>query len=263
MKLKAPPFLKGPFVRSDTILSSASEVCEDAPSITGSDVSSLDYESDDNNSFFSLSSPASASPRVPLQWEFKGLTVWLEFEEFDSDLKNAIDYAAKIYGTEKIPVPHAPAIYGMTHLTKDSAIDKLAQVPQVLAGWTNVLDPPMGVTCDIAEEGKPGQVCDIAWVELTFTTNEHHEAAMDSLYELFEMPSARQGHWRPHISLAYDNVEDPALNIQDTFAYVSRNPSLLKQRRIKAVSLWSTAGKMADWYCLDRVNLPQKGGDEN
>jgi len=262
MKLKAIQIPKGPFIRSDTILSTVSESCEDAPSVTGSDVSSLGYESDDNNSIFSLSAPPVVSPRIPLQWKFKGLTLWLEFEEFDSDLTNAIDYAVKIYGTEKIPIPHATAIYGMTHLTKDEAITKLEQIPQVLKGWKNVLDKPKGLTCDIAEEGKPGQVCSIAWAELTYPTNSEHEAAIDSLYDLFEMPTKRQGQWTPHISLAYDNPEDPVLNVQDTFAYVSKNPSLLKPRRIKAISLWSTAGKMADWHCLDRVNLENAGDDD-
>jgi len=257
MKFKVLP--KGPFVRSDTILSS---VEEDAPSITGSDVSSLGYDSDDNNSVFSLSaSPApAASPRIPLQWEFKGLTLWLEFEEYDEDLTKAIDYAVKIYGTERIPIPHATAIYGMTHLTKDEAIAKLEEIPQVLKGWKNVLDEPKGFTCDIAEEGKPGQVCNIAWAELTYPTNEEHEAAIDSLYDLFEMPTKRSGQWTPHISLAYDNPEDSVVNMQDTFAYISQNKSLLKQRPIKAISLWSTAGKMADWHCLDRVSLPQNYG---
>ena len=141
---------------------------------------------------FGLSPSPAASPRIPLQWEFKGLTLWLEFEEYEQDLSKAIDYAVKIYGTERIPIPHATAIYGMTHLTKDEAIAKLEQIPQVLKGWKNVLDKPIGLTCDIAEEGKPGQVCSIAWAELTYPTNDGHEAAIDSLYELFEMPTKRE-----------------------------------------------------------------------
>jgi len=29
----------------------------------------------------------------------------------------------------------------------------------------------------------------------------------------------------------------------------------LKDRQVKAISLWSTYGKMADWKCLDRIHL--------
>jgi hypothetical protein len=256
MRLLSPSGLdrlfQGPFVDSESILSRASS--EDAPSLSGSDVTSLGYDSDDNQSVASLSS--AAAPRTRLQWEFHGLTLWLEFEEFDLDLSKAIDFAVQMYGTEKIPLPHTTAIYGMTHLTQEQAKAKLAVVPEVLSGWKNVLDPPKGLTCDIAEEGKPGQVCSIAWAELTYPTNEAHEAAIDALYELFEMPNQRQGVWTPHISLAYDNPEDSVLNIHDTYTYVSQHPTLMRSRRITAISLWNTAGKMADWQCLDRVSLP-------
>lgn len=237
------PLLKGPFIHSDSIVS------DDTPSVVGSDISSLGsgYESDD------LSFASEAPARKPLQWEFKGLTLWFEFEEFDDDLTKAIDYAVKIYGTGKIPLPHATAIYGMTHLTHEEAINKLAEIPDLLRNWKNVLDKPKGLTCDIAEAGKPGQVCTIAWAELTFPTNDNHEVALDALCKLFGV--TRQGPWRPHISLAYDNPEDSVLNMQDTFAYVSQHPSLIQERRIKAVSLWDTEGKMAQWQCLDRVSL--------
>lgn len=255
MRLLFPsvPVFQGPFVDCESFLSR--NASEDAPSLSGSDVSSQGYDSDDNHSIVSLSSVA--APRHRLQWEFKGLTLWLEFEEFDSDLTKAIEDAVKVYGTEKIPIPHATAIYGMTHLSKEEAKRKLEQIPLILAGWNNVLDRPSGLTCDIAEEGKPGQVCSIAWAELTFRSNENHEAAIDALYDLFEIPCKRAGLWMPHISLAYDNPEDSILNIQDTFSYVSQHPSLMRSRRITAISLWNTAGKMADWHCLDRISLSE------
>lgn len=99
------------------------------------------------------------------------------------------------------------------------------------------------------------QVCTIAWAELTLKTNEQHEEAMDKLYDIFELPDKRSGPWTPHISLAYDNPEDSVLTLNDTICYVAVNPSLMEERRIKAVSLWSTEGKMAQWKCLDRVSF--------
>jgi hypothetical protein len=221
---------------------------EDAPSVADSDVSSLpDYESDD-------SLTAEVRPRIPLQWEFKGLTLWLEYEEFDNDLTRAIDHAVRVYGTERIPVAHSTAVYGMTHLSQEEAMVKLAKIPQVLPnGRWHRMECPKGVTQDIAQEGRPGQVCSIAWAELTLKTNAEHEKAVDQVHNLFEVPTPRQGPWTPHISLAYDNPEDSVLNVQDTVSYVISHPSLMQSRRVKAISLWNTAGKMADWQCLDRV----------
>jgi hypothetical protein len=78
---------------------------------------------------------------------------------------------------------------------------------------------------------------------------------MDKLYEIFQVPEKRAGPWTPHISLAYDNPDDSVLTLSDTIGYVAQNPSLMEARRIKAVSLWSTMGKMAKWECLDRVSF--------
>ena len=44
---------------------------------------------------------------------------------------------------------------------------------------------PTGVTSDIAVCGRPGQVCSIAWSELTLASNDEHEVALDALYSLF------------------------------------------------------------------------------
>ena len=179
------------------------------------------------------------TPREPLRWIFHGLTIWLEYEEYGNDLSRAIDYAVRRYGTEKIPVAHTTAIYGMTHLSEQQALDKLLSIKDnIMSSWPTVMDRPAGITQDIAQEGKPGQVCNIAWAELTFRTNYDHEKALDALYRHFDVPYTRNEPWTPHISLAYDNPEDSCLNIADTINYVSQNPTLMQPRRIKAISLW-------------------------
>jgi len=251
------PAFVGPFVSRDSIAANlfygtASSFYEDAPSVADSDVSSLGgYESDDN-------SQAAVAPRKRLQWIFHGLTLWLEFEEYSNDLTKAIDHAVRVYGTERIPIAHATALYGMEHLTKEEAMEKLADVPNILPnGKWPPMEAPKGVTQDIAEAGKPGQICSIAWAELTLESNEDHEQAMDALYKLFEVPTQRQGPWTPHISMAYDNPEDSVLNLKDTYTYVVNHATLMKERRVKAISLWDTNGKMADWRCLDRVNFEE------
>jgi hypothetical protein len=249
-----PPSSQGPFVSMDAFIMESPAVLDsfsdEAPSVAESETSSLsEYEADD--SFI-----PQVEPRTRLQWQFKGLTLWLEFEEFDKDLSRAIDYAVRVYGTENIPMAHATAIYGMTHLSQEEAITKLAKIPHVLPNgqWPR-MERPKGVTQDIAQDGRPGQVCSISWAELTLKTNADHEKAVDQIYNLFEVPTPRKGLWKPHISLAYDNPEDSVLNLQDTISYVTNHPSLARSRRVKAISLWNTDGKLADWQCLDRVNF--------
>jgi len=231
-----------------------STIYEDAPSVAESDVSSLDNFSDTASvdSDADLSSPK----RRPLQWNFHGLTLWVEFEEFDNDLTTAIQDAASFYGTEQIPMPHATAAYGMEHISLEEAKEKLHQLPSVLPdGKWPVMQRPVAVKQDIAVEGRPGQVCSIAWAELTLASNEEHEMALDEVYRLFGL-GERKGPWTPHISLAYDNPEETVLNLGDTVSYVTQHPTLLmKQRKVEGISLWSTQGKLADWKCVDRIRF--------
>jgi hypothetical protein len=260
----------------------------DAPSVCLSDIS------DD----FSEGEESSSRKRLPLQWEFHGLTLWLELEEFNHDLTKAIDRASQRYGTEEIPRAHVTAVYGMEHLTEPDAKQKLYQIPQVLGGSWPTMSPPVGIKQDIAQAGRPGQgknrfvwvvlsdssrcntgllilslsytkvptnsfqflsitVCSIAWAELTFPTNEEQEEALDKLYHLFELAPRKKGeHWHPHVSMCYDNPEDTVLNLTDFILYAAQHPTLLtNSRKVKAISLWRTEGKLAHWKCLDRVHF--------
>ena len=274
----------GPFVASDSVFNSirqesfsSSAYSDDTPSVADSDVSSIAsfveaaaavgdvfLENHHVPSPTTVPPPSSCLPRTPLQWVFKGLTLWLEFDEYDNDLTRAIDFAARVYGTGRIPVAHATAIYGMTHLSQEEAIAKLEQLipSKRLSHWPQ-LEAPRGLTCDTAQEGRPGQVCTIAWTELSFPTNADHEAALDALHQHFEVPEPRQHPWTPHISLAYDNPEDSVLSLHDTYAYVKQHPSLLRCRNVKAISLWNTQGKMAEWQCLHRVAFPSSSSSSS
>jgi len=223
------------------------------------------------------------SARRKLQWKFKGLTLWLELEEFDNDITDAISHFSSKHSSPFIPRSHTTAIYGMEHLSREEASRRLRGVREAISGgvWPK-FGRPTGVTSDIAEEGKPGQVCSIAWSELTLATSEEHERALDELYRLFydddcddvggcsedsstssgasnstptSVPS-RHRPWKPHNSIAYDNPETNALSLLDTITYMSQHPSLLgRERRVEAISLWSTEGKMEEWICIDRVRF--------
>lgn len=198
----------------------------------------------------------SLSPRRSLQWEFKGLTIWLELEEFDNDLTRAVEYFSSKHNSPFIPQSHTTAIYGMEHLSVDEARARLRTVRDIIPQWPTFAKPT-GITSDIAQCGRPGQVCDIAWSELTLATNPQHEAALDLLYELFYGPVySRDRPWKPHNSVAYDNPETNCLSLLDTIMYASQNPSLLgMERRVASIALWSTVGKMEDWRCLERVRF--------
>lgn len=231
--------LSVPFISRDLVLQNG------APSVAESEVSADDPSIDTDPT----------PPRERLRWEFKGLTLWLEYE--GDDLTKAIDDAVHFYGTERIPVAHSTAIYGMTHLSINQAKGRLHKTLLEIPVWP-FLDPARGITQGIAQDGQPGQVCSIAWAEITFATNQAHEEALDKLYELFEMPAPRQGPWTPHISFVYDNPEESVVNMPDTFDYVAKHPTLMEGRRVKAMSLWDTNGKMGDWKCLDRVDFLHK-----
>lgn len=144
----------------------------------------------------------------------------------------------------------------MEHLSIEEAKARLRRVREVIPQWPTFAKPT-GVTSDIAVCGKPGQVCSIAWSELTLATNPQHETALDLLYELFYgQDYHRDRPWKPHNSVAYDNPETNCLSLLDTIMYASQNPSLLgMERRVAAISLWSTVGKMGDWECLERVRF--------
>ncbi|KAL7545327.1 hypothetical protein ACHAWF_008683 [Thalassiosira exigua] len=253
---------------ADGELLPARPLSADLPAETAPIDSPPGSSSTSSESIPSSASSSDLSARRKLQWNFKGLTLWLELEEFDSDLTRAAEDLSSLRSSPHIPRPHATAIYGMEHLSVDEARRRLGRVREVLVPHTGdgtwpPFARPTGITSDVAVCGRPGQVCSIAWSELTLASDAAHESALDALYELFydddeddEVVVARDRPWKPHNSLAYDNPETNALSLLDAAAYASANPTLLgRERRVEAISLWSTEGKMEDWACIDRVRF--------
>jgi len=204
-----------------------------------------------------------APPRLPLQWEFSGLTLWIELEEFSNDLSNCITYMTHRYGIEHIPQSHMTAIYGMSHLSNEEAGRLLrTRVKGALPGgrWPK-FRPPIGIVQDVAVAGNPGQVCSIAWAQLTLASGPDHELALDALYDVFygsesAQKTERHRPWTPHNSFAYDNPEETVLTTACAFEAVAQYPTLLtEERNVAAISLWDTNGKMGDWKCLERLSF--------
>ena len=97
----------------------------------------------------------------------------------------------------------------------------------------------------------------MAWAEVTYKSSPDHESMVDHVYTTFyDISTKRQWLWTPHLSLVYDNPEAKRINI-DMLSFLSGVvPSLLcKKRKIVAISLWSTIGKLNEWKCIDRLEM--------
>uniref|UniRef100_A0A6V2NWX6 Uncharacterized protein n=1 Tax=Ditylum brightwellii TaxID=49249 RepID=A0A6V2NWX6_9STRA len=249
-----------------------------SPSLVSSVVSS--QESDELNSIKVIDPLSSEKPqgisstlsldslspsqlkREPLRYEFAGFTIWLELEQFDSDLSNAIQYFADTHGLLPLPRPHVTALYGMTHLNESEAISLFRSIPSHLPEkrWP-AFQRPVGVLMDIAQNGVNGEFCDMAWSELTFATNDNQELSVDTLYEIFygkesKEFATRQKPFKPHASIAYDNPEETVLSLGGLMGYVLNNPTLMEMgRKVEAISLWSLYGPMAEWKLIDRIQF--------
>lgn len=96
---------------------------------------------------------------------------------------------------------------------------------------------------------------DMAWTEITFAKAPEYERMVDNVYQMFYKNQGSMHKWSPHLSLAYDNPEDTRLSSAVVPDMISRFPTLTKDRKIEAISLWDTNGPMSDWRCLDRIYL--------
>lgn len=229
-------------------------------SVSDLSISSFGSCSDyDNENVVAPCAPA-ATKRNPLEWEFHGLTLWIELEEFENDLTLACKYMSTSHGVQEIPQPHITAIYGMTHLSVAEAKARLRSIPNKILTWPP-FRRPIGVVQDIAVAGNPGQVCSVAWAQLTLSSSSEHEDALDALYDIFygiDVTEKNERHrpWTPHSSIVYDNPEETVLSLSSVFACIAKYPTLLtKERRVKGISLWSTNGKMENWKRLDRISF--------
>ncbi len=123
----------------------------------------------------------------------------------------------------------------------------------------------------------------MAWAEVTFATSPEHESLIDALHGLFcaqpdkrnktssSSGTPRSIPWAPHLSLCYDNPEGfgPNLSRGAVKNFISEKCPTLKTaidncrtfeevkftRSVSGISLWRTAGTIAEWKCLDRIDI--------
>ena len=146
-----------------------------------------------------------------------------------------------------------------------------------------------GILVGAEFDGVNGGEMDMAWAEVSFATSSEHESLISELYDIFyrrdatrldavntsmvdekkeELPPRSQP-WVPHLSICYDNPEGfGSVLTRQLFEDFLRNkcPALAAAaessdttakfaRAVSGISLWKTAGTMADWKCLDRFQF--------
>jgi hypothetical protein len=90
-----------------------------------------------------------------LRFAFSGYSIWLEPEQFHSDLDSAIQVSSKELDAYPIPAPHVTLIYGITDLLEKEMINRFQSVfSNEVRTW-----PPLrhkGFISDIEIEGVNG-----------------------------------------------------------------------------------------------------------
>jgi len=226
---------------------------------------------------------ASDSIREPLRFRFKGYSLWIELEQFPleikskeddtaftvSDLDYIISVAALEQGLQPLPSPHVTLLYGMCQFHNKEEVmavfnGKLRDTLESMKrendssdyiGSLKAHDGYSGVTYD----GVDGEEMDMAWSEITFAKCLEFDEIVKLVHQIFygedDKQKDIQQKWNPHLSLVYDNPEDTVLTQSAVADMISRFPTLMKQRKVKALSLWDTNGRMSDWKYLDRISF--------
>jgi hypothetical protein len=90
-----------------------------------------------------------------LRFVFAGYSIWLEPEQFHSDLASAIQVASKEVDTYPIPAPHVTLIYGMSDLSEKEMIKRFRVVfSNEVRTWPTLRHK--GFISDIALDGVNG-----------------------------------------------------------------------------------------------------------
>lgn len=227
-------------------------------------------------------------PRTPLEFEFRGYSVWLELEQVHHhDLDRALDVAAHDLHVQRVPCPHVTVEYGIQLLRDDNTGSLESELElrrrfreycgmdagdkngshsnnyNVLTAWPAL--SVRGVQTGSTYDGVDGEDMTMAWIELTLATSSAHEVQVQAVRQaLWGNQYQHRTHpkWTPHLSLCYENPQRAQSNLHYSLNLLQRVPTLtsLAQRRVTGMALWKTQGKMEDWQCLERVALEDYHG---
>lgn len=187
-----------------------------------------------------------------------GYSVWLELAQTDRDLEKAVGTAALEKSVWPIPEPHCTVAYGIEMDEEEARKCFLEKVVPNIRHWPAL--KPKGRNCGVCFEGVQGEEMDMSWIELALHSSQEHQELVDKVYSCFDNAKgdpARAVRWQPHVSIAYDGPLDTVLDDVYSEKIFAKYPTLLgtKSRRVKAISLWRTKGKLWDWACLEKTSL--------
>lgn len=199
--------------------------------------------------------------RDPLNFRFCGYSIWLDIcgSEEGGDYYSCIDACAEKFGLEPIQ-GHVTVIYGMTHLTDEEVRrtfrdELMPRFMKERRKWPSL--KPIGVLSDVELDGVRGGMMDMAWSEISFSNSDEHESCVDLVHQIFYGSAKdREGIWRPHASLVYDNPHSSPLNLFETMKVVAKYPSLLSSAvHVRGISLVKTEGYITEWKVIDHFSF--------
>jgi hypothetical protein len=134
---------------------------------------------------------------------------------------------------------------------------------------TGPLDPfkSTAVLCDVEHPGAPESM-EMVWAEVSVRATEQHRAVVEDIIRTFGDPqggeiytdgggpSERAARWRPHLSLAYDNIEGSNLDLKAAMEVCQKYPTLVEEEReVKGISLWNMNGRLDEWRMVDSFEI--------
>jgi hypothetical protein len=96
----------------------------------------------------------------------------------------------------------------------------------------------------------------MSWLEISHESSDEHEILADLIFHAFHQVDDtvhRTRPWVPHTSIVYDNPRPEPIPPEYLLSVIERYPTLAKERQVKAIVLWKTAGTMNCWKCVDRI----------
>lgn len=193
---------------------------------------------------------------TPLQFEFRGYSVWLEVQ--DETLTKALAHASAQLHVQTIPQAHVTVLYGIM-VNEEEEEQALRQHFQTLAtnvfatgGWPG---GPFTVQ-DVTSHTQDDDDFSFGWTELTLhNDNLEHRRMVEDIQEHFL--GQEQQPWLPHVSLVYENLAPDTIGRQalkesllQSFPNLMTTPILVTH-----ISLWKTMGTMQKWERLETIPL--------
>ena len=213
-------------------------------------------------------------PNLP--FKFSGYAVWLSVSD-PTSVREVMDSLETSLSLSRIAEPHVTFLYGAPFGSDVAASEAFRTVVSsvrnaIALGEEDAKLKPKGVVADSCF----GRM-DMNWAEITLKASNNLTALQSEASEIFSpepLPAAvltddenesdedskkkkkAPNAWRPHLSLAYDDVSTASLTLERVLVEAGKRPGLLGERRITGMSLWDMEGLTVDeWRKVDEVKF--------